>query len=329
VQEQGAYVGCSKQRITVKKSNEELASVRLQDVSQLVLLGNVQVSTQAVQVLCEASIPVVYLSTGHWFYGISQGLGLRNSYDRAAQFRIAGEAETCLKFARQIVTDKAENQRTLLRRNAPADQNTERAVRDIDYLIERLPSADSLETLLGMEGAIAAAYFAKFSTLLKPRDFDAQWDFNGRNRRPPRDPVNALLSFGYAMLAKDCAVALLAEGLDPWWGLYHQPRHGRAALALDIMEPFRPAIVDSAVISAINTGMVQQSSFENGSNGCILKPDGRKAFIRAYDARLDQLITHPIFDYRCSWRVVIRLQARLLSRWFRGELPLYTSVTTR
>jgi CRISPR-associated protein Cas1 len=141
--------------------------------------------------------------------------------------------------------------------------------------------------------------------------------------------VNALLSFGYAMLAKECTVALMAEGLDPWWGLYHQPRHGRPALALDVMEPFRPAVVDSAVISAINTGMVQRGGFDISSSGCILKPDGRKAFIRAYDARLDQLITHPIFDYRCSWRVTIRLQARLLARWFRGELPRYTTITTR
>jgi len=182
---------------------------------------------------------------------------------------------------------------------------------------------------LGIEGAIAAAYFGRFATLLKPRDFDSQWDFASRNRRPPRDPVNALLSFGYAMLAKECTVALLAEGLDPWWGLYHQPRHGRPALALDMMEPFRPAVVDSAVISAINTGMVQRSSFDTSASGCILKPDGRKAFIRAYDARLDQLITHPIFDYRCSWRVVIRLQARLLARWFRGGIPVYTTITTR
>ena len=329
VQEQGAYVGVSKQRIIVKKSGEELASVKLSDMSQLVLLGNIQVSTQAIHILFESAIPVVYLSTSHWFYGISHGIHLRNAYDRAAQFRVAGEPDRCLVFAKQVVMDKAENQRTLLRRNAPADQATERAVADIDDLIHRVPNVDSIERLLGMEGAIAAAYFGRFSTLLKPRDFDAQWDFNGRNRRPPRDPVNAMLSFGYAMLAKECSTALLAEGLDPWWGLYHQPRHGRPALALDIMEPFRPAIVDSAVISAINTGMVTQSSFDSSPSGCLLKPDGRKAFIRAYDARLDQLITHPIFDYRCSWRVVIRLQARLLSRWFRGEIPGYTSVVTR
>ena len=329
VQEQGAYVGCSKQRITVKKSGAELASVRLQDVSQLVLCGNVQVSTQAIQVLCEAGTPVVYLSMGHWFYGIASGIHLRNAYDRAAQFRAAGDAGQCLKFAKRVVADKGENQRTLLRRNAPADNATQRALEDIDGLIERVGAVETIDSLLGLEGGIAAAYFGRFATLLKPRDFDAQWDFAGRNRRPPRDPVNALLSFGYAMLAKECTVALLAEGLDPWWGLYHQPRHGRPALALDVMEPFRPAVVDSAVISAINTGMVQRSSFDVGSSGCILRPDGRKAFIRAYDARLDQLITHPIFDYRCSWRVVIRLQARLLSRWLRGEIPAYTSVTTR
>ena len=331
VQEQGAAVGCAKQRITVKKSGEEMASVRMQDVSQLVLCGNVQVSTQAVQSLCEAAIPIVYLSMGHYFYGITHGINLRNAFDRAAQFRVAADPGQCLAFARRIVADKAQNQRTMVRRNAPADAATDRVVRDIDDLVQRIDAPDikSIEQLLGIEGAIAAGYFSRFGSMLKPRDFDAQWDFTSRNRRPPRDPVNALLSFGYAMLAKECAVALMSEGLDPWWGLYHQPRHGRPALALDLMEPFRPAIADSAVISAVNTGMVQRSSFDISSSGCILKPDGRKSFIRAYDARLDQLITHPIFDYKCSWRVVIRLQARLLARWFRGEILTYTSITTR
>jgi CRISPR-associated protein Cas1 len=329
VQEQGAYVGISKQRLIVKKSGEELASTKLQDIAHLVLCGNIQVSTQAVQVLCESSIPIVYLSTGHWFYGISHGIHLRNAYDRAAQFQFAGDAQKCLAFAQKVVEQKGENQRTFIRRNSPADASSDRTIRDIDYLIEQIPKTESIQSLLGIEGSIAAAYFGRFSTLLKPRDFDAQWDFSARNRRPPRDPVNALLSFGYAMLAKECTVALLSEGLDPWWGLYHQPRHGRPALALDIMEPFRPAIVDSAVISAINTGMVQRTSFDVSSSACLLKPEGRKAFIRAYESRLDQLITHPIFDYRCSWRTVIRLQARLLSRWFRGELPHYAGVTTR
>ena len=165
--------------------------------------------------------------------------------------------------------------------------------------------------------------------MLRPRDIDADWEFQNRNRRPPRDPVNALLSFGYALLTKECTVALMGEGLDPWWGLYHQPRHGRPALALDLMEEFRPVVVDSAVITAINTGMVTAKDFVRSKAGCVLKDSGRKAFIRAYEARLDQLATHPLFDYRCSWRSLIRLQARLLARWLRGDVPSYQGITVR
>ena len=141
--------------------------------------------------------------------------------------------------------------------------------------------------------------------------------------------MNALLSFGYAMLTKDCTVALLAEGLDPWWGLYHQPRHGRPSLALDLMEEFRPLVVDSAVLTAVNTGMVTRESFLQTAAGCMLTAQGRKDFIRAYEARLDQLVTHPLFQYRCSWRSVIRVQARLISRWLRCDIPSYHAVRTR
>jgi CRISPR-associated protein Cas1 len=196
-------------------------------------------------------------------------------------------------------------------------------------LLKKVRHADSLDYLLGLEGAIAAHYFAHFGSLLRPRDIDASWAFDDRNRRPPRDPVNALLSFGYAMLVKECSVALMGEGLDPWWGFYHQPRHGRPALALDLMEEFRPLIVDSAVLTSINTGMVGRTDFLRSSTGCVMKDTGRKAFIRAYEARLDQMATHPLFDYRCTWRTLIRVQARLLARWLRGDVPAYIGITTR
>jgi CRISPR-associated protein Cas1 len=202
-------------------------------------------------------------------------------------------------------------------------------LRDLQSLIERVPHIGSIEALLGLEGSIAALYFQHFARMLKAASFETDWDFQRRNRRPPRDPVNALLSFGYAMLAKECTVALISEGLDPWWGFYHQPRHGRPALALDLMEPLRPVIVDSAVVTAINTAMVQPRHFVRSAAGCLLQPAGRKAFIRAYEARLDQLVTHSIFQYRCSWRTVIRIQARLLARWLRGDVPCYTSLVTR
>lgn len=330
VQEHGARVGTARGGIVITaRDGQKLAGARLQDTSQLVLCGNVAVTAQAVQVLAEASIPIVHLSGGHWFYAVTMGLGLRNAFDRAAQFAAAGDLTRCLSFAKQVVRDKAANQRTLLRRNAPPGAALDRVIADIDDLIPRIDRAGTADSLLGIEGNLASRYFSQFGSLLRPRDFDATWDFASRNRRPPTDPVNAMLSFGYAMLAKECTVSLIAEGLDPWWGLYHRPRHGRPALALDIMEPLRPAIVDSAVIYAVNTGMVAAADFATSKSACVMQPTARKALIRAYEARLDQLITHPVFDYKCSWRVVIRLQARLLARWLRGDIPSYTTVTTR
>ena len=114
-----------------------------------------------------------------------------------------------------------------------------------------------------------------------------------------------------------------------YWGLYHQPRHGRPALALDLMEPLRPLLADSAVVTAINTGMVRARHFKHGRSACLLQPAGRKAMIQAFESRLDQLVTHPAFDYRCSWRAAIRLHARLLARFLRADVPRYLSITTR
>jgi CRISPR-associated protein Cas1 len=327
VQEQGARVGKRAEVLVVSKGETEIGRARLKDVSQLVLCGNISVSAQTIHLLCEANIPIVHLSRGHWFYGITQGITLRNAYDRAAQFRAATDPARALAFAREVVRAKGSNQRTLLLRNAAPRPND--ALAEIGTLLRKVPHAPDAGALLGLEGAIAAKYFAHFGAVLRPRDFDAEWDFGARNRRPPRDPINALLSFGYALLAKECTVALLAEGLDPWWGLFHQPRHGRPALALDLMEEFRPLIVDSAVLTAVNTAMVSAGHFVRSKAACLLNEHGRKAFIRAYEARLDQLVTHPVFDYRCSWRSVIRLQARLLARWLRGDVPGYLGMTTR
>jgi CRISPR-associated protein Cas1 len=327
VQEQGATVGKSNETLIVRKQKEEIAQIRLRDVSQLVLCGNVFVTTQTVQLLCEAAVPIVYLSMGHWFYGITNGIHLRNAYDRAAQFRHADDPARCLAFAKGVVSAKGANQRTLLRRNGGSAVGS--AIDAMRLLLDNVPRATRIDEILGTEGMIARHYFESFQHLLHPRDFDAEWKFETRNRRPPVDPVNALLSFGYALLAKECTVALLAEGLDPWWGLYHKPRHGRPSLALDLMEEFRPLIVDSAVVTAINTGMVTASDLQRTSTACALKPGGRKSFIRAYEMRVEQVVSHPIFGYKCNWRQIIRLQARLLSRWLRGDVPEYVGMTTR
>ena len=327
VQEQGAVIGKTGQSLVIRKGKEKLGSAGLKDVSQLVLCGSVSVTAQALHWLCQEGVPVVHLTSGHWFCGLTTGITLRNAFVRAAQFQAAADPAKCLDLAKAIVAAKGANQRTILRRNASPSPGPD--LDDMAELLNRIPSAPSCEHLLGLEGNLAARYYSNFSRLLSPRDFDSSWDFTTRNRRPPKDPVNAMLSFGYAMLAKECTVALLAEGLDPWWGLYHKPRHGRPALALDLMEEFRPLVVDSAVITAINTGMVAAADFTRTNAACILTDTGRKAFIRAYELRLDQLVTHPVFDYRCSWRSIIRLQARLLARWLSGDVPAYTGMVTR
>jgi CRISPR-associated protein Cas1 len=327
VQEQGATVCKTGKTLVVWKAKEKLATVRLADMSQLVLCGNISVTAQTMHLLCEEGIPVVHVSMGNWFYGITQGLGLKNSYLRAAQFRVAADAVRCLQLARQIVSAKIMAQRTFLRRNAT--RLAQQALDDLAQQDKNARSVEKMESLLGIEGLAAKVYFANFSRMVKGDALPAEWDFKNRNRRPPKDPINALLSFGYAMLAKECTVALVAEGFDPYWGLYHQPRHGRPGLALDLMEEFRTPVVDSAVITAVNTGMVREGDFEIAKAGCAMKPAARKALIRAYEGRLDQLVTHPVFDYRCSWRSVIRLQARLLARWVRGEIDTYPGMETR
>lgn len=327
VQEQGATVGKHGEVLVIRKDGVELATARLKDVSSIVLCGNISISAQTIHLLCEAGVTIVHLSRGHWFYGVTSGITLRNAYDRAAQFRAAADPNFCLDTARRFVRAKAANQRTILGRNARPQPKT--TLTEMAALIRKIEHARGLDELLGFEGAVAARYFAGFGGMLRPRDFEAEWQFEDRNRRPPRDPVNALLSFGYALLAKECTVALLSEGLDPWWGFYHQPRHGRPALALDLMEEFRPILVDSAVLTAVNTGMIEAGDFVRSRAGCVLKDTGRKAFIRAYEARLDQLATHPVFDYRCSWRALIRVQARLLARVLRRDVPAYIAMTTR
>jgi len=327
VQEQGARICKSGKAVVIWKKKEKLATVRLADTSHLVLCGNISITAQTLHMLCKEEVPVVHLSMGGWFYGITQGFGLKNAFLRAAQFKIADDAEKCLALARQIVSAKIGAQRTLVRRNA-----TGMPQQDLDTMAEQDKHAQAalrIESLLGIEGLGAKIYFANFGRMLRSDSLSSDWDFKSRNRRPPKDPINALLSFGYALLTKECTVALASEGFDPYWGFYHKPRHGRPALALDLMEEFRTPVVDSAVITAVNTGMVRQKDFETAKAGCAMKPAGRKAFIQAYENRLDQLVTHPIFDYRCNWRTIIKLQAKLLARWVRDEIGAYPGMVTR
>ena len=334
VQEPRAYVGKKGDVLEVRSPPPEkkvLAEKPLRDVSQVVLMGDVQISTQTVQALCELGVPVVYLSWGGWFYGMTLGMPSKNVELRIAQYRCAGEAAWSLKLARKIVCGKIENQRTMLRRNA--EGVTDLTLNSLSSAINSASNAADLPTLLGIEGNAAHLYFSSFGMLLKPRVAGAAsefvLDFNNRNRRPPVDPVNAMLSYAYAMLAKDLTIACWSVGLDPFMGFYHQAKFGKPALALDLMEEFRPLIADSVVVTAINTGVVGPGDFVRRGGAVALLPEGRKRFLQAYERRMESEITHPIFGYKISYRRVLEVQVRLVSRLLLGEIPEYAAFTTR
>lgn len=298
-------------------------------MSQLVVFGNVQIRTQAVHELCTRDIPICYFTTGGWFYGITRGLGSRNVVLRRAQFRRADDEAFCLALARRIVAAKIRNQRTLLRRNA--EGVPDQALRRLEELAEEASGASTRDSLLGIEGIAARTYFENFRRMLRPRDPADQFVFNfeGRNRRPPLDPINAMLSLGYSLLAKDCGVVSSAVGLDPFLGFYHTAHHGRQSLALDLMEEFRPILADSTVITAANNGEIRPSDFIRAARAVTLKPEARKRLIVAYERRLDQVIAHPVFGYKVSYRKVLEVQARLLGRFLMGEIPEFPAILPR
>jgi CRISP-associated protein Cas1 len=333
VNSQGLRVGKSGEVLQVKDKDKTVQEVRIGEVSQVNLLGNIQISTQAVQSLCDAGVPVTYFSMGGYFYGITTGLNTKNVALRRSQFRLADSEWFPLSLARALVAGKIRNQRTMLQRNHVEPKKP--SLIGMKALAERAEQAANLESLLGMEGSAARLYFEEFAGMIKPGDEPESptngfsFDFEGRNRRPPRDPVNALLSLAYSMLAKDLTIACYAVGFDPYMGFYHQLRHGRPALALDLMEPFRPLIADSAVLSAVNTKMVTERDFVRVGASVALTPAGRKGFFRAYELRMDSLVTHPLFEYRVSYRRLLEIQVRLLARVLEGEISAYPVFVTR
>ncbi|MGC9326748.1 MAG: CRISPR-associated endonuclease Cas4g/Cas1g [Candidatus Hinthialibacter sp.] len=330
VQEQGAFVGKKGEELVVKKKGELLNSVRLMELSHLCLYGSVQISTQMVQELLKRSIPILYYSYGGWFHGICTGMSHKNVELRRLQFA-AAERGQAIEIARTLVRNKIQNCRTMLRRNG--QNGATEAAEELKRAENQSGHIKSLETLLGIEGNAGRIYFEHFSSMIKPKENNgesmAAFDFQTRNRRPPRDPINALLSFAYSLLTKDFTITLLAVGFDPYLGFYHQPRYGRPALAWDLMEPFRPLIADSTVLNAVNNGIIQANDFIRSAGAVALKPEARKRFILAYERRMDSLVTHPIFNYRVSYRRIMEIQARLLSRYLTGELKQVPEFVTR
>ena len=322
---QGPVVGKSGDQLEVKQKGQVLQKVRLMEVSHLSLFGNVQVTAQALRELCDRNIPVCHFTYGGWFNGITTGMGHKNVDLRCRQYLGAMVPDTALPIARQIVFGKIKNCRTLLRQNH-RDQPVA-ILTELNRLADRAQNAPSMETLLGIEGAAARTYFSEFEGMIKSKSLE--FDFQGRNRRPPRDPVNSVLSFLYAMLIKQATVTALAVGFDPYLGFYHQPKYGKPALALDLVEEFRPLIADSVCPTLINNGELGSEHFIVRGNAAALTQNGRRKVIEASERRMDTLVTHPLFGYSVSYRRILEIQTRLLSRHLLGELTAYPVFRTR
>lgn len=331
VQEHRARVSKKGETLEVSVEDTVVARARLIDVSQLVLMGSVYITTPCLHELMKREIPVTWHSFGGWFLGHTHGIGHKNVELRIAQYRASFDKHVCLQLAKGVVRAKILNSRTLMRRNWRGEQSPDSAITDLKRFADQASRAGSLDELLGIEGAAAATYFGRFASLIKRADGGdtLNFDFTRRNRRPPADPVNALLSYAYTLLVRSWAVTLSAVGLDPYFGFYHQPRYGRPALALDMMEPFRPLIADSSVLTAINNGEVKPSDFLRVGDSVNLTTDGRKRFIAAFERRMSQEVTHPLFGYALSYRRLLEVQARLLGRFFLGEISDYPNFTTR
>ncbi|MCK9565843.1 MAG: CRISPR-associated endonuclease Cas1 [Methanothrix sp.] len=321
----GNTVRKKEERLEIWSQEGKVSEPKLREISQLSLYGGVEITTPAMVELMQRGVPVIHFTHGGWFQGICLGTTHKNVELRIHQFQCAMDPKRSILLARKAVVGKIKNCRTLMRRN-----DLKRSTSSLDLMAKLAAEAEeasSSQSLLGIEGAAAECYFSRFANLLKEGGKD--FSFTDRNRRPPKDPVNAVLSYLYGILVKDLFVTLYAVGFDPYLGFYHRPRYGRPALALDMMEEFRPLIADSVAINLFNNEEISKKDFIKTRAGVSLTSNGKKAVVAGYERRMETEIVHPVFGYKVSYRRVLEVQARLLARTISGEIREYPPFCTR
>ncbi len=329
-----------------KETGTEKRKVRVPmlKVEQVVVFGNCTVTTPALLALLEQQAEVCFLSYHGQFKGRTSNGFTKNGALRLAQHRqaVANDPRRALRAAKGFVRGKLANMRTLLLR-ANRKLKDGAVQRAIDQMAATLKKVEALEgdglpppspsrpqansawgSLLGLEGSGSAAYFGVFGKLLKQ-----DLGFRKRARRPPTDPINAMLSLGYVLLANQVAAAVNVAGLDPYVGFLHGSSYGKPALALDLMEEFRPIVVDSVVMTVVNTGAIQREDFAEVLGAFRLTDKGRRTFLQKYEERLNTTIQHPVFEYKVTYRKAIEVQTRLLAKWLTGEIPEYVPFVVR
>lgn len=326
-QSNGVRVGVRGMELRVTEpSGAVVKKMPLANVESLALVGSVQISTQAVHTLADRGVPVAFLSSAGRLIGMIDPLDSVSAEVRKAQVRRLDDEAACLELSRALVVAKIANQRTLLMRNH--EDLPKGIARDLSKEMNRAHKATSVESLRGHEGQAAALYFESFAGMFKGA-LAAEFDSNGRQRRPPPDPINCCLSFAYTMLTHECVTAVRLARLEPTIGAYHTSRPGRPALALDLMEPFRPLVADSVAVTTFNRGELTEGHFMRTSSGCALTDAGRQAFFAAYGRRMEMEVTHPMFGYRLSYRRMLTLHARMIGAWLVGDVTTLVFLTTR
>lgn len=322
--QEGASVRREGALLRVLSRGKPPVDIPVHDLGQLVLMGNVVLTPAALDLLVERGVDTVFL-TLHGRYRGRIGHALSHNVKlRLAQYARLSDPQQALDVARRIVRAKAGNQATLLERFGRRHGTTERLARGaagVRAAAERALETTSLEELRGCEGSAAAAYFRSFGELLRADGFS----FDGRNRRPPLDPVNALLSLGYTLLSNAVEAAIEVVGLDPFLGALHAPETGRPSLVCDLVEEWRVPIVDALVVAAVNKGMMRPDDFEHVGPGepVLLKREALSAFVRLFERRMEAVVAWPVDGRRMSYRLVVEQQVRRYARWLLGEEPAY------
>ncbi len=326
-QQEGVKVGVRGMELRVTdKNGSAVKTIPLANLESLSLLGSVQITTQAIHALADMNIPIAFLSKAGRLVAIIDPLDSVSAEVRRSQIRKLNCVDVCIELARALVSAKIMNQRTLLLRNhgsLPAG-----VAADLLKEAKNAVQSDSVDAVRGHEGQAAAIYFGHFAGMLKG-PLSVEFDANGRKRRPPPDPINSCLSLAYSMLTHECVAALRLARLEPSIGGFHVSKPGRPALALDLMEPFRPLVVDSVAITCFNRGELTEGHFLRTASGCSLTDAGRRSFFNALGRRMDTEVTHPVFEYRLSYRRMIVLHARMIAAWLTGDIPSLAFLTTR
>ncbi len=329
-----SYVHLDNQTLRVEVGQETRLRVPLHHLSAVVCFGHVSVSLPLMHHLADSGIALVLLDSHGRFKARLEGPVSGNVLLRQAQHRLASDAVFALNVARNCIAGKLRNGRQVLLRGAREAKNAddaavlERGAADLAAALRALPAAADPDTLRGVEGEAARQYFAALNALIRPASRE-HFRMDGRNRRPPRDRINALLSFVYSLLMNDCRSAVEASGLDPQIGFLHAVRPGRAALALDLMEEFR-AFADRLVLSLINRGQIAANDFVAREGGAVLlEGDARKTVLVAYQERKQENLTHPLLNQAVPLGLLPHIQARLLARCLRGDVTEYLPYLVR